>query len=99
MTIFNSVILCVFHTDVSLCFLIGGIYIDSETKDQENIHGSQRQEVSGEERKFHSEEVQDLYSSSNTITVIKTKMIIWERQVSSVSMEGMRNAYILFGIS
>jgi hypothetical protein len=38
------------------------------------IFGLKRDEVTGEWRKLHNEEFNDLYSSSNTVRVIKSRM-------------------------
>jgi hypothetical protein len=38
------------------------------------IFGPKRDEVTGEWRKLHNEELNDLYFSPNTVQVIKTKM-------------------------
>jgi len=38
------------------------------------ILGPKRDEVTGEWRKLHNEEVNDLYSSPNTVGVIKLRM-------------------------
>jgi hypothetical protein len=41
------------------------------------IFGPRRDEVTGEWRKLHNEEQNDLYSSPNTIRVIKLKRMRW----------------------
>jgi len=41
------------------------------------IFGPKRDEVKGEWRKLHNEELNDLYSSPNIISVIKTRRIRW----------------------
>ena len=38
------------------------------------IFGSKRDEVTGEWRKLHNEELNDLYSSRNIVRVIKSRM-------------------------
>jgi len=38
------------------------------------IFGSKRDEVTGEWRKLHSEELNDLYCSTNIVRVIKSRM-------------------------
>ena len=45
------------------------------------IFGPKRDEVTGE-RKLHNEELNDLYSSPNTVRVIKSRRIIWARHVA-----------------
>ena len=41
------------------------------------IFGPKRDEVTGEWRKLHNEELNDLYSSSNFVRLIKTRRIRW----------------------
>jgi hypothetical protein len=41
------------------------------------ILGPKRDEVTGEWRKLHNEELQDLYSSSSIIRIVKSKRIRW----------------------
>jgi hypothetical protein len=41
------------------------------------IFGPKRDEVTGEWRKLHNEELNDLYSSPNTVQVIKWKRMKW----------------------
>jgi hypothetical protein len=41
------------------------------------IFGPKRNEVTGEWRKLHKEELNDLYSSSNIVRVIKSRRIMW----------------------
>jgi hypothetical protein len=47
------------------------------------IFGSKRDEVTGEWRKLHNEELHDLYSSPNTVRVIKSRMR-WAGNVARV---------------
>jgi hypothetical protein len=54
------------------------------------IFGLKRDEVTGEWRKLHNEEFNDLYSSPNNIQVIKSRMR-WVGQVAC--MGEMRDAY------
>jgi hypothetical protein len=44
-----------------------------ENRVPRRIFGPKRDEVTGEWRKLHNEELHDLYSSSNIIRVIKSK--------------------------
>jgi hypothetical protein len=59
-----------------------------------SIFGPKRDEVTGEWRKFHTEELCDLYSSSSIIRIIKSRrMMRWAGHV--VRMDEKRNAYRL----
>jgi hypothetical protein len=55
------------------------------------IFGPRREEVVGCWRKLHNEELHSLYTSPNTIKMIKSRRITWERDVAR--MGGTRNAY------
>jgi hypothetical protein len=46
------------------------------------IFGTQRDEVTGEWRKLHKEELNDLYSSPNIVRVIKSRRMIWAGHVA-----------------
>jgi len=46
------------------------------------IFGPKRDEVTGEWRKLQNEELNDLYSSPNTVQVIKTRKIRWTGHVA-----------------
>jgi len=46
------------------------------------IHGPKRDEVTGERRKLHNDELNDLYSSPNIVQVIKSKRMRWARHVA-----------------
>jgi hypothetical protein len=46
------------------------------------IFGLQRDEVTGEWRKLHNEELRDLYSSPSIITIIKSRRMIWAVHVA-----------------
>ena len=41
------------------------------------IFGPKRDEVTGEWRKLHNEELNDLYSSTNIVWVIKSRRMRW----------------------
>jgi hypothetical protein len=41
------------------------------------IYGPKRDEVTGEWRKLHNEELNDLYSSPNIVRVIKSRKMKW----------------------
>ena len=49
------------------------------------INGSKRYEVTVEWRKLHSEELNDLYPSLNTIRVIKSRIMRWVGQAPFMS--------------
>jgi hypothetical protein len=55
------------------------------------IFGPKRDEVAGEWRRLHNEELNDLYSSSNIIRVIKSRIMRWAGHVARMG-EG-RAAY------
>ena len=46
------------------------------------IFGAKRDEVTGEWRKLHKEELNDLYSSPNIIRVIKSRRMRWAGHVA-----------------
>ena len=61
------------------------------------IFGSKRDEVTGEWRKLHNEELNDLYSSTNVIQVIKSRRMRRAGQVAR--MDDERGVYsVLVGI-
>jgi hypothetical protein len=55
------------------------------------IFGPRRDEVTGDWRKLHNEEVHNLYSSPNIIRMIKSRRMRWARHVAR--MGETRNAY------
>jgi hypothetical protein len=60
------------------------------------IFGPKRDEVTGDWRKLHNEELHNLYSSSNIIRMIKSRRMRWAEHVAR--MGETRNAYrILVG--
>jgi hypothetical protein len=54
-----------------------------------SIFGPKRDEVKGEWRKLHNEEVRDLYSSASIIRIIKSRRMRWAGHVAR--MEEKRN--------
>jgi hypothetical protein len=55
------------------------------------IFGPRRDEVTGEWRRLHNEEVNDLYSSPNIVWVIKSRRMRWAGHVAHMGEE--RGAY------
>jgi hypothetical protein len=64
-----------------------------ENKVLRRIFGLKRGEVTGEWRKLHNEELHDLYSSSSTITMMKSRRMWWAGHVAR--MGERRKAYRL----
>jgi hypothetical protein len=60
------------------------------------VFGLKRDEVTGEWRRLHNEELNDLYCSSNIIRVIKSRRMRWAGHVARIG--DRRGAYrILVG--
>jgi hypothetical protein len=57
------------------------------------IFGPKRNEVTGDWRKVHNEELHDLYSSPSIITIIKLRRMRWTGHVARMGEKG--NAYRL----
>jgi hypothetical protein len=57
------------------------------------IFGSKRDEVTGEWRKLHNEELRDLHSSPSIFRIMKLRMMKWERHVARMGEK--RNTYRL----
>jgi hypothetical protein len=57
------------------------------------IFGPKRDEVTGEWRKLHNEELPDLYSSPSIIRIIKSRRMRWASHVARMGEK--RNAYRL----
>jgi hypothetical protein len=57
------------------------------------IFGPKRDEVKGEWRKLHNEELHDLYSSPSIIRIIKPRRMRWAGHVARIGEK--RNAYRL----
>jgi hypothetical protein len=70
--------------------------LDFENRELRKLSGHTRNVVTEGWRKLHNEELHNLYSSSNTIKVIKSGRMRWAWHVTS--MGNMRDAYkILVG--
>jgi len=54
-----------------------------ESRVLRGIFGPKRDEVTGELRKLHNEELNDLYCSPNIIRVIKSRRMKWVGRVAS----------------
>jgi hypothetical protein len=57
------------------------------------IFGRRRDEVTGEWRKLHNEELYEMYSSSDIIRIIKSRRVTWAGHVARMGEK--RNAYRL----
>jgi hypothetical protein len=57
------------------------------------IFGPKREEVTGEWRKLHNEELRDLYSSSNIIRIIKSRRKRWTGHVARMGRRGTHIGY------
>jgi hypothetical protein len=64
-----------------------------ENRALKRIFGPKRDEVTGEWRKLHSEELRDLYSSPSIIRIIKSRRMRWAGHVERMGEK--RNAYKL----
>jgi hypothetical protein len=51
------------------------------------IFGSKRDEVTGEWRKLHNQELRDLYSSPSIIRIIKSRRMRWAGRVACVFLK------------
>jgi hypothetical protein len=54
----------------------------SETRVLRRVFGRKRDEVTGEKRKLHNEELNDLYSSPNIVRVVKSERMSWTGHVA-----------------
>ena len=60
------------------------------------IFWPKRDEIKGKQRKLHNEELEDLYSSSNTVRMIKSRRIRWAGHVAHMG-EGRGMYRVLVG--
>jgi hypothetical protein len=67
-----------------------------ESRVLRGIFGSKRDEVTGEWRRLHNEELNDLYSSLNIIRVIKSRRMRWAGHVARMG-EGIGAYRVLVG--
>jgi hypothetical protein len=61
------------------------------------IFGPKRDEVTGEWRKLHNEEIRDFYPSPSIIRIIKSRMMSWAGHVAQ--MGDKRSAYKLLVVT
>jgi hypothetical protein len=54
------------------------------------ILGAKRDEVTGEWRKLHNEEIHDFYSSPSIIRIIKARRMRWAGHVARMGRRGTR---------
>jgi hypothetical protein len=66
----------------------------SENRVLRGIFGPKREEVVGDWRRLHNEELHNLYTSRNVIRVIKSRLLKWAEHVAR--MGEMKNAYRIF---
>jgi hypothetical protein len=69
------------------------INLGYEVRVLRRIFGPKRDEVRGEWRKLHNEELNDLYCSPNIILVITSRIMKWAEHVASM---GRREVYTGF---
>ena len=55
-----------------------------EKRELRKIFGSKRDEVTGEWRKLHNEELSDLHSSPNVVRVFKSRRVRWAGHAASI---------------
>jgi hypothetical protein len=65
-----------------------------ENRALRRILGTRRDDVTGDQKKLHNEELHNLYSSPNIIRIIKSRRMRWAGQVAR--MGETRNEYRIF---
>jgi hypothetical protein len=65
----------------------------SEKRVLRRIFGPKRDEVRGDGRKLHNEELHNLYSSPNIIRMIKSRRMRWARHLARMVRRGMNIGY------
>jgi len=68
----------------------------SENSVLRRVFGPKRDEVTGERRKLHNEELTDLYSLPNIVRVVKSRRMRWARHVARMG-EGRGVHRVLVG--
>jgi hypothetical protein len=61
-----------------------------ENRELRRIFGPKRNEVTGEWRKLHHEELDDLYSSPSVMRVIKARRMRWAGHAARMGRRGTR---------
>ena len=81
-----------FHCEVGENYDLLGCYTERVLRVFENmvlrrIFGHRREEVTGEWRRLHNEELNDLYCSPNIVRVIKSRRMRWAGHVARMGEE------------
>ena len=67
----------------------------SENRVLSRVFGLKRDEVAGEWRKLHNEELNDLCSSPNIIRVVKSGRMRWAGHVAPMGESGVSNRFVV----
>jgi len=76
-----AVLIAIFPSQFAFAFIV---YIHAVLR---RIFGPRRDEVTGEWRRLHNEELNDLYSSPNVVRVIKSRRTRWAGHVARMGEE------------